>query len=181
MTDLSIFNNSWYNPGAGFIKRLIWYFLNAFIFSSWFCPVSSFKVIVLKLFGAKIGKNVVIKPRVNIKYPWHLEIGDHTWVGESVWLDSLGKIKIGNNVCISQGAYICTGNHDWSDPAFGLFVKQVIVEDGVWIGARTTVLPGVILNPHSIVTSGAVISKSTEAYGIYSGNPAVEIKKRVIK
>ncbi|HEU4344424.1 MAG TPA: DapH/DapD/GlmU-related protein, partial [Candidatus Binatia bacterium] len=95
-------------------------------------------------------------------------------------LDSLDKIKIGNNCCISQGTYFCTGNHDWTDPAFGLVVKPIVVEDGAWVGARATVLPGVTIASHSIVAAGTVISKDTEPYMIYSGNPPVAVKKRVI-
>jgi len=135
----------------------------------------------LKLFGANIGSGVVVKPGINIKYPWNLEIGDHSWIGEGAWLDSLASIKIGKNVCISQGTYFCTGNHDWTDPAFGLIVKPIIIEDGTWIGAQATVLPGVTVASHSIVTAGSVIAKDTEPYMIYAGNPAVKVKERIIR
>ncbi|MGD9731529.1 MAG: putative colanic acid biosynthesis acetyltransferase [Desulfamplus sp.] len=177
----SKFDNSWYNPGQGFIVRIVWYFVNAIFFQSSLCPSSSIKVFLLKLFGAKIGKCVRLKPSINIKYPWNLEIGDYSWIGENVWLDSLAPIKIGNNVCISQGAYLCTGNHDWKDQAFGLIIKPIVIEDGVWVGARAIVLPGVTMATHSIATAGSVIAKNTEPYAIYSGNPAAKIKERIIK
>jgi len=77
---------------------------------------------------------VVFKPSINVKYPWKLEIGDHSWIGEGAWLDSLAPIRIGSNCCISQGVYFCTGNHDWTDPAFGLIVKPIVIEDGAWVG-----------------------------------------------
>jgi len=100
------------------------------------------------------------------------------WIGENAWLDSLATIKIGSHVCISQGAYLCTGNHDWSDPAFGLIIKPIIIEDGAWIGARAVVLPGVSVASHAVVTAGSVLSQTTEPYVIYAGNPASAIKKR---
>lgn len=178
---LSGFNNSWYNPGRGILVRTLWHFINALIMQNPLNPSSKLKVFFLKIFGAKIGLGVVLKPSINIKYPWNFEVGDYSWIGEGAWMDSLEKIKIGKHCCISQGVYFCTGNHDWSDPSFGLIVKPIIVEDGAWVGARATVLPGVTVASHSIVTAGTVMSKNTEPYMIYSGNPPSPIKKRHIQ
>lgn len=179
--DFSAYDNSWYTPGASSLKRLLWFFVNALVIQSHVNPSSGVRVRLLRMFGAKIGAGVVIKPGVNIKYPWHLQIGDQVWIGENVWLDSLAPITIGSNVCISQDAYFCTGNHDWSDPHFALVVKPITVEDGVWIGARATILPGVTLASHCVASAGAVVSHNLEAYTIYAGNPAVAVKKRVIR
>ncbi len=134
--DLSTFDNFWYRPGRGLFIRILWHFINAlFVYNHWNLS-SGLKVKMLRLFGAKIGTGVVLKPGINVKYPWNLEIGDCSWIGENAWLDSLAPIKIGNNACISQGTYFCTGNHDWTDPAFGLIVKPIVVEDGAWVGAK---------------------------------------------
>jgi len=179
--DLTRYNNSSFNPGRGFLIRTVWHFVNAIFLQNALCPSSRIKIFLLRLFGAKIGQGVLLKPSINIKYPWNLEIGDHSWIGENAWLDSLAPVRIGSNVCISQGVYLCTGNHDWTDPAFGLIVKPIIIEDGAWVGARATVLPGVTIGSHSVVAAGAVITKDTEPYMIYSGNPAVKIKERVIR
>ena len=179
--NLSKFNNSWYVPGRSLIIRIVWHFANALFLQSPLNPSSRLKISLLRLFGTRIGAGVLIKPGVNVKYPWNLAIGDYSWIGENAWLDSLAHITIGNNVCISQGAYFCTGNHDWTDPAFGLVVKPIVVEDGAWIGARATVLPGVTIADHSIVTAGSVITKDTAPYMIYAGNPAVIIKERIIR
>lgn len=178
--NLSLFNNSWYRPGRGVVIRTLWHFANALFLQCSLNPSSKLKIIILKLFGAKIGTGVVLKPSINIKYPWNLEVGDYTWIGEGTWLDSLDKIIIGNNCCLSQGVYFCTGNHDWTDPAFGLIVKPIIVEDGAWVGARATVLPGVTIGSHSIVSAGSSVSKDTEPYMIYVGNPAQPVKERKI-
>lgn len=179
--DLSQFNNSWYSPGRSFFIRLLWYLANAFFFLNPFNPSSCVKVFFLRLFGAKIGKSVVLKQSINVKYPWNIEIGDHTWVGEGVWFDSLACIRIGSNCCISQGVYLCTGNHDWSDTAFGLIVKPITIEDGAWIGAHAIILPGVMVKTNSIITAGSVVSKDTEGNMIYTGNPAIAVKERIFK
>jgi putative colanic acid biosynthesis acetyltransferase WcaF len=176
--DLSRFGNSWYNPGRGFLVRVVWHFVNALFLQNPLNPSSGLKVALLRLFGARIGRGVILKPSINIKYPWNLEIGDHSWIGENAWLDSLAPIRIGSNVCVSQGVYLCTGNHDWSDPSFGLIVRPIIVEDGAWVGARATLLPGVTLASHSIAAAGSVITRGTEPFMIYAGNPAQPMKRR---
>ncbi len=132
------------------------------------------------MFGAKVGKGVVIKPGVNIKYPWNLTIGDHVWIGENVWLDSLGKINIGANACLSQGATLITGNHDYSKQKFDLIIKDILLEEGVWIGAMSVVCPGVTCRSHSVLTAGSVAVGELDAYAVYQGNPAVKVKERVI-
>jgi len=131
------------------------------------------------LFGAKTGKNIILKPRINIKYPWFLEIGNNCWIGENVWIDNLTTVKIGNNLCISQGAYLLTGNHNYKKETFDLIVKEIILEDGVWIGAKSVVSPGVVCRSHSILTVGSIAVRDMEQYGIYQGNPAVLKKYRV--
>lgn len=180
IVDLTQFDNSCYSPGRSRLVIAIWYFVNVLFLKNPLNPSSKFKVVLLRLFGAKVGVGVNLKPSINIKYPWNLEIGDYSWIGENVWIDSLDKVRIGNNVCLSQGTYLCTGNHDWSDCAFGLVVKPVEVEDGAWVGAGAIVLPGVTIATHSVITAGAVVSQGTEPYMIYSGNPAVFIRKRVM-
>lgn len=179
--DLSTFDNSWYDPGRGVFVRTLWHFINALFLQNPLNPSSGLKILLLKAFGAKVGKGVVLKPSINIKYPWNLEIGDYSWIGEGVWLDSLEKIRIGNNCCISQEAYFCTGSHNWADPAFGLILKPIVMEDGSWVGARTTVLQGVTVKMNSIVSAGSVLSWDTEAGMIYRGNPAMPVKKREIR
>lgn len=178
-TDLSSFNNDWYQPG-GKIKILMWYFCNVLFMKNGWIPFSGIKVQVLKLFGAKVGKGVLIKPCVNIKYPWQLEIGDYTWIGENVWIDNLGQVKIGANCCISQGALLLCGNHDYKKSSFDLMVGDITLEDGVWIGAKCIVAGGVTAKSHSVLAAGSVASKDMEGYMIHRGAPAEAVKKREI-
>jgi putative colanic acid biosynthesis acetyltransferase WcaF len=178
VTNLSAYNNSWYNPGGGSIKRLLWYFVNEMIIRNKCIPVSSLKVVLLRLFGAKVGAGVVIKPGVNIKYPWRLSVGNYCWIGEDVWIDNLDQVTIGNNVCISQGALLLCGNHDYKKSTFDLMTGSINIEDGAWVGAKSVVCPGVVLRTHAILTVGSVASSSLDAYGIYRGNPAVKVRER---
>lgn len=176
-TDLSVYDNKWYKPGP-FFKRFSWYWVNTIFFKSGLFPFYRLKVFLLKLFGTKIGHGVLIKPFVNIKYPWQLELGDHIWIGEHVWIDNLAKVTIGSHVCLSQGAFLLTGNHDFTKVTFDLIIKPIILEEGVWIGANTIVCPGVVCRDHSLLTVGSVATSDMSSYGIYTGNPAVKVKDR---
>lgn len=179
--DISNYNNDWYNPGAGLLKRTLWYFVNVLFFLNPFNPVSSIKVLLLRLFGAKIGTGVVIKPAVNIKYPWLLEIGNNVWIGEEVWIDNLTEVILKDSVSISQGAMLLTGSHDYKEPTFDLIVGKIYVEEGAWIGAKAIVCPSVICATHSVLAAGSVATSNLEPYTIYQGNPAIAKRKRIIK
>ena len=178
--ELRNYDSRGYSAGAGISKRALWYVVNALFFHSWLHLGSPFKRALLRFFGARIGARVVIKPRVNIKYPWHLEIADDVWIGEGVWLDNLVRISIASNVCVSQGAFLLTGNHDYTDPAFGLIVKPIIVEEGAWVGAQAIVCPGVKVGRCAVVTVGSVLTQDAAPSGIYAGNPARSVKSRQI-
>lgn len=178
-SDFSKFNNKDFYPG-NFVLRISWYFFSLIFFESSWLPFSFIKVFILKIFAAKVGKSVVIKPNVKIKYPWKLFLGNHVWIGENVWIDNLDNVVIGNNVCISQGAFLLCGNHNYKKESFDLITKPITLEDGVWVGAKSTVLPGVIAKSHSILSAGSVTSKNLEPYGIYKGNPAEKVSIRTI-
>jgi putative colanic acid biosynthesis acetyltransferase WcaF len=132
------------------------------------------------MFGAKIGKGVVIKPQVKVTFPWKLEVGNHVWLGEECWLLNLERIVIGNHVCISQRAFLCTGNHNYKSPNFDLMVKSISLEDGSWAGAGTWIGPGVKIGSHAVLAAGSVASSELRPWGIYQGNPAVLVKQRVM-
>ncbi|WP_183563742.1 WcaF family extracellular polysaccharide biosynthesis acetyltransferase [Mucilaginibacter sp. SP1R1] len=179
-TNLAAYNNHPFHPGGNALKRFLWYYVNAVFFKSSLFPSSSLKTFLLRMFGATIGKKVTIKPCVNIKYPWFLSIGDQSWVGENVWIDSLVMINIGANVCLSQGAMLLTGSHDYKTNSFNLITKGLTLEDGVWIGAGAIVNLGVIAASHAVLTSGSVATKNLEPYSIYQGNPAIKVRERYI-
>jgi putative colanic acid biosynthesis acetyltransferase WcaF len=177
-------NNALYTTtidiGAPKMKQLLWYFINIVFFKNPFIIVSSLKLTLLKMFGSKIGKGVVIKPAVNIKYPWKLQIGNHSWIGEDVWIDNLSDVIIGNNVTLSQGALLLTGSHDHTNEAFNFISFPIILEDGVWIGAKAVVFGGVTCKTHSILGINSVAESNLKPYIIYKGNPAIPVIERNI-
>lgn len=178
--DLARFSRGEFDRGAGFVKEGIWLAVSLVLFQ--LCPFSfsALKRSVLRMFGARIGKSVTIKPQVRVTFPWKLTIGDHVWLGEQCWLLNLERVVIGNNVCISQCAFLCTGSHNYKSLSFDLIVKPIILEDGCWIGAGAWVGPGVTVGTHAVLTAGSVASRDLEPFGIYRGNPAEFTKQRVI-
>ncbi len=173
------FDTKDFNIGASFLKQTAWYFTSCLLFRSGIMPFSTVLVLILKCFGAKIGKDVRIKPFVYIKYPWKLTIGDFSWLAEC-FIENLDDVTIGKNCCLSQNAVLMTGNHNYKKSSFDLFTKPIVLEDGVWIGANTLVSPGVICKSHSVLTLGSVATKNLDAYGIYQGVPAKLVKNREI-
>lgn len=180
-TDLSTYNNSPYHPGGTAVKRFLWFYVNAFFFKSGLFPIYGLKRFLLKLFGGKISKAVTIKPYVNIKYPWLLQIGENTWIGENVWIDNVANVSIGKNVCLSQGAVLLTGSHNYKKSTFDLITGTIILEDGVWIGAAAIVNQGITAGSHAVLTTGSVATKNLETYSVYQGNPAMKIRTRIIE
>lgn len=178
--DLLHYDNSWYNPGSSVMKRILWYFVNVMVMKNAWLPVSGLKVCILRAFGAKIGTGVNIKPCVNVKYPWNLSIGDYTWIGENVWIDNLVQVTIGSNVCVSQGAMLLCGNHNYKKSTFDLMVGKIVLEDGCWVGAQSVVCPGVTLHSHAVLGVASIANKNLDAYTVYQGNPAQMVRKRII-
>lgn len=162
------------------MKQMVWVVVSLFLFR--LCPLklSRLKCSVLRCFGARVGRGVVIKPQAKITFPWKLNIGDHVWLGEECWLLNLAPVEIASNVCISQRAFLCTGNHDYKSPTFDLIAQPIRVQGGAWIGANAFVGPGVTVGSHAVLTAGSVATKDLEPYGIYQGNPAVLIKERTV-
>lgn len=180
-TQLSSYNNKQYKPGKNAIIRALWYIINILFFINPLNPFSALKNILLRLFGSKVGKGVNIKPSVNIKYPWKLKVGNYVWIGEKVWIDNLADVIIGDNCCLSQGAMLLTGNHNYKKSSFDLITGIIVLEDGVWLGAQSVVTLSIKCFSHSMLTAGSVLSSDMEEYSIYRGNPAIKIKDRKIE
>ena len=147
-------------------------------FISAFPYPSSFKRFILRSFGAKVGKGLIIKPRVNIHFPWKLTVGDDVWIGEEAFLLNFEPLVIGNNVCISQRAFLCGGNHNYKMPSMPYRNGSITLEDGCWIGANCFVGPNLIIGVDTVVSAGSVVTKSLNSNGIYRGNPVEFVKNR---
>ena len=178
--DLSRFSNAGFDRGASRFKEALWVLVRCLFFAPALPLPNALRVFWLRLFGAKIGRGVVIRSRVNITFPWRLEIGDHVWLGEECWLLNLAPIVLESHGCISQRALLCTGNHDYKSPVFALVVKPIRVETGAWIGAGALVGPGVTVGSHAVLTAGSVATQDLPPFGIYRGNPAVAVKPRLM-
>ncbi|RJE75703.1 acyl transferase [Pseudoalteromonas sp. MSK9-3] len=177
---LNKYTNNWYKPGSK-IKILSWMVFSCIFFESKLPWPSFIKISILKMFGSKVGNSVVIKPGVKIKYPWFFEVGCNSWIGENVWIDNLTTISVGENCCVSQGAYLLTGNHDYKSNLFDLIIKPVVLENCSWVGAQATVCPGVTIGEGAILSVGSVATQDLKCSGIYQGNPAIFKKSRIYR
>lgn len=179
-TRLADFSNPQYRVGAPKLIWALWHVIGYVFFSS-FLPGSVWRRILLRTFGAKLGKGVIIKPGVIIKFPWKFSTGSHVWIGEKVWIDNLDAVHLEDNVCISQRATLVCGNHDYTSPTFDLITKPILIEEGAWVGSAAWVGPGTIIRSHAVLSANSTATGELEAYGIYTGNPAIHRKTRVIK
>ena len=178
---LDRYTNGTYSPGAPLWRQVLWYFVGQPLVQAHWLPMSGVKVALLRAFGATIGQGVRIKPGVRVKFPWRLTVGDHVWIGEDAWIDNLAPVTIDSHSCVSQGVYLCTGNHDWSHPHFALGTASIHLQAGCWLGAKAVVGPGVTVEAGAILALGGVAGQSLAAMTIYAGNPAQPIKSRVMK
>lgn len=156
----------------------LWYLLKCAFFLSSLPWPSSMKRAILRAFGAKIGRGVYIKPRVNVHFPWKLVIGEHTWIGEEAFLLNLEPIVIGAHCCISQRAFLCTGNHDFTQPSMPYRNRGILVEDGAWVGAQVFVGPGVTIGAEAVIGAGSVVTKDQPREMRCAGNPCMPIAAR---
>lgn len=168
-----------YSVGASTLKQVLWFFIGAPIVRCEWVPFSGLRVALLRLFGARIGVGVRIKPGFRVKFPWRLQVGNHVWLSNA-WIDNLAPVTLEDHVCISQEAYLCTGNHNWKREDFQLLTSPILVESGAWVGARAVVGPGVTIKQGAILALGAVATRSLDAMTIYAGNPAEKVAPRTI-
>jgi putative colanic acid biosynthesis acetyltransferase WcaF len=134
---------------------------------------------LLRLFGAKVGARVRLRPSVTITYPWKVSIGDNAWIGDNATLYSLAPISIGTNTVISQGAYLCGGSHDYRDVTFRIYGEPIMIEPEAWIAAQAFVHPGVTVGRGAIVGACSVVTKDVAPYAIVAGNPAIPMGSRL--
>ncbi|MCJ7800958.1 MAG: putative colanic acid biosynthesis acetyltransferase [Candidatus Marinimicrobia bacterium] len=133
---------------------------------------------LLKLFGAKIGKNVFVRPSAKILYPWNLIVGDWSWIGDEVTLYNMAKINIGKNCVISQNSYLCTGSHDYTKSTFDIYAKPITIKDEVWVASDVFIAPSVTIGYGSVVGIRSTVNNDLPPQMICFGNPAKPIKPR---
>ena len=175
--DLSLAGKGNYVRRVSRLTELVWFVVEACLINNKLVPFSALRVALLRLFGAKIGPNCRFVHPVRVKAPWNLEVGANSWFGVDAWIYNQAPIRIGANVCISQGTFLTTGSHDHTTN-MDLRVAPIVIEDGVWIASKCVVQKGVTIGRSAVVTPLSVVHRSLEAEGIYGGNPAHFIKKR---
>ncbi|MFD6855980.1 putative colanic acid biosynthesis acetyltransferase [Rhodococcus sp. NPDC060090] len=177
--NLREFTGIGYDKGGSKLRQITWMLISGTVFTRWWCP-ASVRVAILRRFGARIGDGVLIRHRVQIHWPWKLSIGDGTWIGENTWILNLEDVQIGNNVCISQSVFICTGSHDRKSPTFEFDNAPILIEDNVWIAAQATVLRGVTIGARSTVGARVLVVKDLAQESIVTAPIGILHKEETI-
>lgn len=136
---------------------------------------------LLRSFGAKIGKGVIIRPSVTVTYPWKVSIGDDSWIGDDVTLYSLGEIEIGTNTVISQKSYLCAASHNYDEEDFPILAKKITIEDECWLATDVYVAPGVTIGKGTVVGARSSVFKDLPAGKVCMGSPAKVVKDRIVE
>ena len=169
--DLSKYDQSDFERGRPKWFIFLWWLCEGFLFPLTPHNLNGLRCGLLRLFGAKIGKGVVIRSSVRVLYPWKVEIGDYTWLGDQVFLYSLDTIKIGSHTIISQKSYLCTGTHDVQDVNFGLITAPIKIGNGVWIATDCFIAPGVKIGANTIIGARSTVLKSVAEEKVAWGTP----------
>jgi putative colanic acid biosynthesis acetyltransferase WcaF len=152
---LAAFTHAGYDKGRSRLWQAAWFAVMNLVFMAWWCP-GRLRPVILRAFGAQIGRGVVIRHRVRVLWPWKLTIGDDCWIGEGAWLLNLEPITVDHDACISQEAMLCTGSHRHRDPAFTYDNAPIHIQEGAWVAARATVLRGTVVCAGEVVPAGSV-------------------------
>lgn len=177
--DLSLAGKGNYRAQRSALIELVWFVVEGCVINNKLLPFSFVRVALLRLFGARIGSGCRFVHPLRVKAPWNLEVGDKCWFGVDVWIYNQAPIRIGSNVCISQGTFLTAGSHDMST-TMDLRVAPIVIEDGVWITSRCVVQMGVTIGRSAVVTPLSVVHRSLEAGGVYGGNPCRFLRKRFL-
>lgn len=176
--DLSRFSLSNSFIGRSKWVLFIWHVIQITLFRFSPQPMYGWRRFLLRLFGASIGRKVIIRSTVDVIYPWNLIIGDYSWVGDYVTIYSIGKVTLGSHVVISQKSYLCGGGHDHTLLHFPTFEKPITIHNECWIGTDVFIGPGVEIGLGAVVGARSSVYKNIEGGYIYVGNPAQKIKTR---
>jgi putative colanic acid biosynthesis acetyltransferase WcaF len=177
---LDRYDNSGFDRGAGRIKEGLWVLCKCAFFLNPFPWPSAVRVALLRLFGARLGRGVVVRSGANITFPWRFTAGDHVWIGEDVLVLSLAPVNLGSHVCLSQRAFLCSGSHAWRRETFDLRTRPITVGDSSWIAAQAFIGAGVTIGRSSVVSAGAVVMENVPENSLVRGNPATVVSKILV-
>jgi len=179
-TRLEDYDQSDYDRGRPGWYVLLWWLVQAIVFPLSLQPMNGLRCGVLRLFGAKIGQQVLIRPTARFTYPWKVEIGDFSWIGDDVIFYSLERITLGKQVVVSQKTYLCTGDHDFTNPTFALKVAPIVIGNGAWVATDCFVAPGVTIGANTVVGARSSVFRSLPAGKVCVGSPCQVVRDRVM-
>ena len=162
---LAGFRGDGYDKGRPLAVQALWFAALNLVFVKWWCP-SRGRVLLLRLFGDKVGSGLLIRHRARVHWPWKLTVGDHAWIGEDVWMMNLEPLEIGADTCLSQGARVICGSHDRRSPTFEFDNGPIVIGRGVWVAAGCTVLRGAVIGDYAVLGAGAVVAGTVEPYAM---------------
>ena len=163
------------------VARALWMLVSNVFFRFSFHNWYMWRRFLLRLFGAKIGRDVRVRPSARIEIPWNVEIGDGSVVGDDAKLYSLGKIRIGERTVVSQYAHLCAGTHDYHDRTFPLLRPPITIGNNVWVAADAFVAPNVTIGDHAVIGARSSVFKDIPANVVAAGNPARPLKRRLLE
>lgn len=181
LVDLRAYDLSNFDLGKPRWFVMLWWLIQELLFPISLHNHNNFRCFILRLFGAKIGKDVVIRPTARITYPWKVDIGNYTWIGDDVVFYSVDQINIGSHSVISQKSYLCTGSHNIEDKSFGLITAPIFIGNGTWIATDCFVAPGINIGSNSVIGARSNVMKNIPARQVAWGNPCTVRYPRVIK
>lgn len=175
-------NDTFHQPSFSLshrIKRQLWNIVQAVLFRTSPRPFHKWRALLLRLFGAKLGKNCHVYPGVKVWAPWNLRLGDSVGIADGVTLYCVDRIEIGDYTVISQGAHLCGGTHDYNSENFQLVAKPIVIGRRAWVCAEAFIHPGVVVPEGVIVGARAVVNKSLPLpWKVYAGNPCRQVAER---
>jgi putative colanic acid biosynthesis acetyltransferase WcaF len=157
----------------------LWWIVQALLFRTTPQFMYGWRRFLMRCFGAKVGKGVILRPSMHTQFPWKVSIGDYSWIGDDVVLYSLGNIEIGSNVVVSQKSYLCTGSHDYQQSDFPISQLPIVLEDGCWLATDVYVAPGVTIGAGTVVGARSSVFKSLPSNKVCMGSPAKVVKQRI--
>ena len=160
-----------WTPGVSRGRQILWFVAGSPLLASRWLPGSAWRCWLLKAFGAQLGLGCRVKPGLRVKFPWRLTVGAHCWLGEDAWIDNLACVTLGDRVVLSQGVYLCTGNHNYRDPSFALRAQPIALANDVWVGARAVVAPGTVVGAGAVIGLATVVSGVVPFRAVVRGNP----------
>ncbi|MEH6499673.1 MAG: putative colanic acid biosynthesis acetyltransferase [Pseudoalteromonas distincta] len=159
----------------------LWWLVQSCLFATSPQFMYGWRRFLLRIFGAKIGQGVIIRPSVRVTYPWKLIVGDHAWIGDHVELYTLGEITIGANAVVSQRSYLCTGSHDPASTTFRIYAEPISIEEGAWVATDVFIGPGVSVGRNALIGARSSLFSNADPAFVYVGSPARKTKPRTFE